>query len=215
MSIFSLPKKTIYGKVIPKNAFDKFTNSKQKKAFASQVKRIKWLHKLSTDTTNLPSSEIKEIQILEIELKEKSDLKDLLKIINKAIPYHLIFVLSFAEEVKLFTAAKHLHPTKINQAVIDCTFETDWLNNTTSQIDLALIDSLEQTYIEFCDQITGRKKTDRTYDSFVEQEVKISDLTLKIKRLKSKINLERQFNKKVALNMELNEWVRALEELKG
>ena len=38
--MFNLPKSTVVKKVIPKNAFDTYTNTKQKKAFADKIVRI-------------------------------------------------------------------------------------------------------------------------------------------------------------------------------
>ena len=38
--MLNLPKSTVVKKVIPKNAFDAYTNTKQKKAFADKIVRI-------------------------------------------------------------------------------------------------------------------------------------------------------------------------------
>jgi hypothetical protein len=93
MEIFKLPASTTVQKVIPKNAFDAYTRSKQKKLFTDLVSRITWTHKLSAETTNLRAYDINEIQIFRIELKVKNDIKPVLEVIDKAIPYHIIFVI--------------------------------------------------------------------------------------------------------------------------
>lgn len=214
MPIFNLPRETNYGKVIPKNSFDKFTNSKQKKEFSDKIKRISWSHKLSTQTTNLPSSLLREIQIFRIELKVKADLKKTLEIIDKSIPYHIIFVQTFAEEIKFSTTAKHLHATKSNQSVLDCTFCTDWIKISDNKIDLILKESLEQVYLSLCNQLTGRNNRARSYTEFMDMELKIKAAEIKVKRLQAKISSEKQFNRKVALNMELNEAIKELRELR-
>jgi len=204
MSIFQLPKETIYGRVIPKNAFDQFTNSKQKKTLSTLVKRITWTHKLSTETTNLPSTEIKEIQIFSVELKTKGDLTKILEMIDRSIPYQIIFIQSFETQIKISTALKHLHPSKLNQAIVDATLSTDWIEKETNPIDLVLKGSLEQTYISFCHQVAGRKYSVKDYAEFVSRELKIKELESRIKRLKGRVSAAKQFNEKVALNMELN-----------
>ena len=47
MEYFNLPDATRVNRVVPKNAFDKYTNSKQKKRFKDVVQRISWTNKLS------------------------------------------------------------------------------------------------------------------------------------------------------------------------
>ena len=50
MSFFNLPKQTQVNKSIPKNAFDSYINSKQKKLFVDIIERIRWTNKLSVET---------------------------------------------------------------------------------------------------------------------------------------------------------------------
>lgn len=69
---------------------------------------------------------MKEIQIFKIELKVKEDVKTIFDINNKAAIYHIIFAVSFEEEIYLLTSAKHPHLTNEKSAVIDWTFKTDW-----------------------------------------------------------------------------------------
>ena len=213
MDLFQLPKETVHGKVIPKNAFDKFTNSKQKKLLSTYIKRITWTHKLSTETTNLPSKEINEIQLFLIELKIKDDLENILSMINRSIPYHIISILSFEKEIKISTIAKHNHPSKPNQSVLDCEFSTDWFELGNKNMEITLRESLEETFITFCSQITGRKYSKSDYPTFIAKEINIMEVKIRIKRLKSKIKSVKQFNQKVELNMELNEMLSTLKEL--
>jgi hypothetical protein len=203
MAIFDLPKRTALGRVIPKNAFDKFTNSKQKKAMSALIKRITWQHKISTTTTNLPSKEIEEIQVFLIELKSKNDLKSILEIINKAITYHIIFILKYDEEIRISTAAKHLHLHKKNEAVIDCVFQTNWFQLSKNDINLNLQESLEVTYIDLCSQISSYSFTQKNYSNFVEKAIQLKSLESQIQQLEKQIQKEQQFNLKVELNIKL------------
>jgi hypothetical protein len=114
MQIFELPKHTNVNKVIPKNSFDKHTNTKQKKLFIDVVERIKWLYKLSKESINLAGKDILEIQIFEIELRKKEKIEVLLDLIDKSIPYHIIFILRFKGEFSLSVSQKHPHATNDN-----------------------------------------------------------------------------------------------------
>ena len=86
MDFFDLPKRTKVGRVIPKNHFDTYTNSKQKKQFTDYILRITWTNKLSSEIINLDFKEIREIEVFKVELKEKIDIPGILEIINKTIP---------------------------------------------------------------------------------------------------------------------------------
>ncbi len=213
MNIFNLPKSTEFGRVIPKKAFDVYTNTKQKKAFANVIKRISWTHKLSTKTTNLISKEVKEIQVFYIELKSQSEIKNLIEIIQKAIQYHVILVVQFENEIYFSTSAKHEHISKLNEQVIDCTFKSNGIPQSNNKVELKLSESLDWTFINFCNQLTGRNKPDPTYSEFVVKEVAIKNLEQKIKSLESKLNRESQFNKRVALNMDLTDLKKELNNI--
>ncbi len=126
MNYFNLPISTNVSRFIPKNAFDAFTNAKQKKKFAETIEKITWLNKLLKETINLAGKEIIEIHIIEIKLKEEIYSKDLLDIIDKSIPHHTIFILSFKDSILLHTSKKHQHLLGQDICIIDWSFATQW-----------------------------------------------------------------------------------------
>lgn len=212
MSFFNLPKQTQVNKSIPKNAFDNYTNNKQKKLFVDIIERIRWTNKLSVETINLEGKEISEIQIFEVALRQKDNIEKLLEIIDKSIPYHIIFVLNFEDQVKISVAQKHLHPTNENNTVIDWAFKSEWLNKDLIKYQLNLKGTLDSVIKDFCIQLSGKKEdVDLSLNELVEKESQIEKLEKKINKLKSQIKRTKQFNRKVELNallrqseMELN-----------
>mgnify|MGYP001127195110 FL=1 len=212
MSFFNLPKQTQVNKSIPKNAFDSYINSKQKKLFVDIIERIRWTNKLSVETINLEGKEISEIQIFEVALRQKDNIEKLLEIIDKSIPYHIIFVLNFEDQVKISIAQKHLHPTNENNTVIDWTFKSEWLNKDLIKYQLNLKGTLDSVIKDFCIQLSGKKEdVDLSLNELVEKESQIEKLEKEINKLKSQIKRTKQFNQKVELNallrqreMELN-----------
>ena len=204
MKLFDLPKSTEFGRVIPKNAFDEYTNTRQKKLIADTIQRITWTNKLSTETTNLKSESVKEIQIFLIELRQKNELKKILDIFDKSIPYHIVFALIFDNEVLISTSAKHDHITKANESVLDCTFKSNWINLNNFKYKIALKESLDHTFISLCNQISKRNKEYKSYEFFVIAEINIKSLESQITKIENQIKREKQFNKKVNLNMELS-----------
>ena len=177
MSFFNLPKQTQVNKSIPKNAFDSYINSKQKKLFVDIIERIRWTNKLSVETINLEGKEISEIQIFEVALRQKDNIEKLLEIIDKSIPYHIIFVLNFEDQVKISVAQKHLHPTNENNTVIVWTFKSEWLNKDLIKYQLNLKGTLDSVIKDFCIQLSGKKENvDLSLNELVEKESQIEKL---------------------------------------
>lgn len=203
--MFNLPKSTLVQKIVPKNAFDAYTNSKQKKAFADKIQRITWMNKISFETVNLKDAEIKEIQIFKIELKEKIEIKDILSIIDKAIPYHIIFLVSFNEQFYISTSVKHLHPNDEDNAIIDYTFKSVWVNITENLYTIELRNNLDWVFQNFCEQLKTVKRVSSDIWELVQAQKQDDSLRKEIEKIKSEIARCKQFNIKVELNVRLKE----------
>lgn len=212
MSYFELPKSTIVNRFIPKNAFDEYTNSSQKKKFTDTIDKITWLNKLSKDTINLDGSDVKEIQIFEIKLKTKDKIQGLLNIIDKSIPYHIIFIVSFGEETYLSTSKKHNHINNENSAVIDWNFSSEWESNTKKKITFNLKESIDFIFTDFCSQISGFQS--RNIKEIIEKDSSKTKFKKQIEELELKIKREKQFNLKVEMNQKLKELKKYYKELK-
>jgi hypothetical protein len=212
MNTSGLPKSTLVNRIIPKNAFDKFTNTKQKRLFVEVVDKIRWTNKLSPQTINLPGKEIQEIQIFEIDLKKNESISELLTIIDKAIPYHIIFILLQNEKIMLSASHKHQHPTITDTSVIDWTFSSNWYTKESDPYNLNLKQSLDAIFSELCLQLSGKASSlGQNIADLIEEERKVKSLQNSINKLQAAIKSSKQFNKKVELNLELRSKVEELE----
>ena len=91
-----LPASTEFKRRIPKQTFyAKLTLAPEvKRAFAEQINTIIWSNKISPETINLaPSETVQEIQVFTIRLNQASLDARILPLIDKQIPYHIVFVL--------------------------------------------------------------------------------------------------------------------------
>ena len=201
MTYFELPKSTIVNRFIPKNAFDDYTKSSQKKKFTDFIDKITWLNKLSKETINLDGNDVREIQIFEIKLKTKEKIQPLLNIIDKSIPYHIIFILSFGEETYLSTSKKHNHINNENIAVIDWNFISDWQLSTKKKVKLNLRESIDFIYTDFCSQISGFQS--KNIREIIENDSSKTKFKKQIEELELMIKKEKQFNQKVQMNEKL------------
>lgn len=203
--MLNLPHTTIVGKVVPKNSFDKFTNSRQKKLMTECVERIRWTNKLSPDTIRLEGSEIIEIQVFEIALRKKTNTSEILDVIDRNIPYHIVFELHFENEVQYSAAQKHQHPTAEASAVIDWRFLSEWKKMEDSGFQLNLKISLDEVFTDFCLQVAGKdRKQKHNLTQVIQTEAIKKRLNTEIEKLESEIKSCKQFNKKVELNVKLH-----------
>jgi hypothetical protein len=202
MEIFSLPPTTIVDRVIPKNKFHHYTNTKQKKILSEIVSRIVWTHKLSPETVNLEGKDIKEIQVFQVELKAKDDIQPLLDIIDKAIPYSIVFVVEYNGHIFLSTSPKHAHPANEDNAVIDYTFKTKWFLPEEKQYFFQLKKSLDAVYYDLCVQLSGKMEAiGGTLHEFILYSKRSDLIEKEILQLKRSIENCKQFNQRVELNL--------------
>jgi len=204
MEFFDLPPTTKVNRVIPKNAFDSYTTAKQKKLFAEFIAKITWVNKLTPDTLNLTTKDINEIQVFHIGLKRQVDIKSILDIIDKAIPYHIIFIVSYGDQLYISTSVKHPNPQNENNAVIDWTFRSGWFPKSENNYTLRLKKNIDAVYIDFCLQLTGISfQKSPSKQDVITYVKKVDALEKEIAKLKAEIVGCKQFNQKVDLNMKL------------
>jgi len=206
MNVFNLPNTSVVNRGIPKNAFDDYANTRQKKLFTNLISRITWMYKLSPDTINLEAREIKEIQIFQIELKAREDISAILNIIDKAIPYNIVFVILFYGEAYISVSVKHPHPGNEDSAVIDWTFRSEWFPTSENKYALLLKKSIDSIFHDFCVQISGDANfANRSIMELVKYKRNVTAIEKEIDDIKSKMAKCNQFNEKVQLNLLLRE----------
>lgn len=215
MEILNLPKITIVNRVIPKNTFDSYTSTKQKRLFTEKISRITWKNKLSPLTTNLRSVDIEEIQIFLVELKVQDEIPEILEVIDRAIPYPIVFIIKHEDQEYFATSAKHSHPTNPDNMVIDWIFRSDWLPDSEALFSLDLRKNLDHVHKDFILQLSGRDRNEsKSIKELVEfQQTKFA-LEKEIGKLKTQISGSKQYKKKVELNMQLKDKEKELKNLK-
>lgn len=214
MEVFKIPNTAKVQRVIPKNAFDAYVNTKQRKMFTDLVARITWLYKLSPDTVNLDAKELSEIQVFKIELKVNEDIQPVLDAIDKSIPYNIIFIVEYEGQVYLSTSVKHRHPVNADNAVVDWTFKSSWFNPSANKYRLQLRKNLDAVYADFCFQLSGNHHlVNRSLQELVEHSQQVHSLKKEIAQLQKSMRSSKQFNNKVELNLLLQQRSKELKAL--
>lgn len=215
--LFNLPNKTVLKRKIPKNKFyEKIgTDTKLEKKFIDEIDSITWKYKLSKETVNLePTSEVEEIQIFEIYLKGKTISKEVLENIDRVVPYPILFVLRYSNDVKLVIAYKERNKVDENRMVIHSYYQSQWMNEKEIDINILSGLNLKDVYENILRHLIPIE-SQITYD--IEDLIEINEaqeeLKKEIKKLERKIKSEKQFNKKVKYNIKLQKKKKELDKL--
>lgn len=199
--MFNLPKSCEVNRFIPKKTFyEKIgVSTAIKDEFIDLIDKIIWKYKLSEDTLGVNKTDkIEEIQIFEMNLKEKKFPKNIIKVIAKSIPYQILFVIRYNNEV--------CYSIKVNDI-----YFTEWNENINIIFDGL---SLETIYENIVKSIIKGTETKKDFEVLLENKDRQIELHKRLGQLKNKMKVERQFNKKVELNKQIKKIESELEDLK-
>ena len=167
-----------------------------------QIDSVFWRNKLADSTMAISAGEtVAEIQIFEIQLRQRELDKRVLPAIAKAIPYKILFILVFGDEAQVWIEASGTF------------YNTDWqpLGGFMLKFDGLNLDAV---YENLARQISGgRLGTDGDIEEAVDRDKIRQKLERDILTLEKKLLREKQFNKQVELNGELKRLKKELEEL--
>ena len=221
---FDYPKSAAFGRVLPKNKIYEHAgaNTALKDLFVREVDQIVWRYKLAPETINLSATKfVAEIQVFDISLKTRQLDEAVLRAIDKAIPFPLIFELSHGGKRKAMAAYKRPSEADSTKWVISEYFATDWVADGAARSPLpvalnlgtlyeALLSGLMPQQVKV---VTGQDVED--IQSRVDRMEAIRAKTRDVERIKARLASEKQFNKRVAINAELRETKSELELLTG
>lgn len=135
-------------------------------------------------------------------LKSRKRLSRVLKIIETAIPYTIIFTIFHEKDVLITVSKKHPHPVNPDNSVIDWTFTSEWLPLNEFPYRLSLAGSLDDVVNDLCRQISSISQP-MDIDTLVRHQAKRNELLKSIKRVETALRKAKQINRKVELNQEL------------
>lgn len=200
-----LPKSTIFNRRIPKQKFyDNLPVTQElKRVFIDQISMIYWRNKIAPSTVNIAEGEmVTEIEVIEIHLNQPSLDRRVLKLIDKEIPYHILFLLVHQERGQAWIGYKE-HGIA-GSFKIGAYYHTQWQPMDKLSLQLEGL-NMDVVYENFVRQIAGERLQDQSGDlkEAVARDERRRKLQKEIAALENKVRRERQFNIQVALNSEL------------
>ena len=213
----SYPKQAAFGRVLPKNKIYEHSGASPsiREMFVRQVEQIVWEFKLAPETINLASKPgVPELQIFAIQLKTPSLNHEVLRCIDGAIQFPIIFELTFEGKIQVVAAFKRPSESDSNRWVVSEYFSTQWMSTDGARMAMPLALDLGVLYEQLLQRLIPL--TLRQNETLAELVARVERLRLKeneVQKITSRLAKEKQFNRKVEINAQLRDIRRELGNL--
>jgi len=215
--LFSFPQAAKFDRKVPKKKIYEYAKpaASVKQLFVRQVDQIVWQYKLATKTVNIsPTKSVPEIQIFRIDLKVGDVKHDVLRCIDRAIPYPILYEVTYDGRIKVVAAYKRPSEADTTKWVVSNYFESPWLPDNTPRNPLPVVYSLGKMYEYLLSSLMPYPaRPDESLQAMVERMERIRIQQKEIEKCEQRLRKEKQFNRKVEINSELRGLKQALEKL--
>ncbi|MGO3181857.1 MAG: DUF4391 domain-containing protein [Aequorivita sp.] len=209
MNTFNLPKETLVNRFIAKSKFYEKAKvtSKIQQEFTDTIARITWAYKLAESTINISGTEnMEELQIFNVQLKKQEIPKNALKVIDKAIPFAILYVFKFEKKFAYGITTKENAEQRYFFSEWNKELSFDFTGNTIEHI-------YQKTIKLFIKNKTGLVTKNQNFEDVLANEKQLAALEKEIASLQKKVRTEKQFNKQVAFNKVLRAKLKEKENL--
>jgi len=209
---------TVFNRRIPKQKFyeNLTVTAELKRIFVEQISVIYWRNKISPATVNVAAGEtVSEIEVIEIRLNQPGLDKRILQLIDREIPYHIIFLLVHEEQMQAWIGYKEQSRGGTAAFKPGAYYHTGW--QPADELSLRLDGlNMDSVYEGFIRQIAGERLENKTGGGLkdaVARDGRRRRLQKEIATLENKVRREKQFNIQVELNSKLKRLKKELEGL--
>lgn len=215
-TLFAYPPNAAFGRVLPKSKIYEHAGPTRatKELFIRQVEQIAWQYKLAPETINIAgTAAVPEIQVFSVDLKDGELRPEVLRCIDLAIPFPIIFELRFNDRIRPIAACKRPNEADFAKWVISDYFGDDWLPGNTPRQPLPVAFDLAALHGQLLQPLMPYSaRPGENLHALVERTERIRLKQRELERCEARLQKEKQFNRKVAINAELRD---LKQELKG
>lgn len=221
-AFISYPAQTAFRRALPKNKVYEHSraNSRLKELFVKQVEQIVWAYKLAPETLHLPARPgVPEIQVFSLQLKTPELHRDVLRCIDGAIPFPILFELAFEGRTRVIAAYKRPFlsggEADAGRWVLSGYFATDWLSTGCERAAMPVALHMGGLYEQLLHRVIPLPA--RPQESLADLVARVEQVQAKqreLDKVAARLAKEKQFNRKVEINAELRKIKTELEELK-
>ena len=213
----TLPAQTEYNKRIPKQKFYENLNvtPEIKRCFIEKINTIYWRNKIAPSTVNVAAGrEVAEVEVFLIHLASPELPEDIMRLIDREIPYHILFLLEYEGMYQAWIGYKEAAQSGAAAFKVNRYYHTEWMDENSLPLSIYGLD-MDAVYENFVRQIAGEElQTDNseTLKESVERAEKRRQLEKQIDRLESKLRKEKQLNRQMEINAEIKRLRKELKE---
>lgn len=215
MVLWQFPDRARVGRPISKSTLyaQSRINATLKALFVEQVVQIVWEYKLAPETLNLPEQPgVLEIQVFSIELRTAELDLAILRYIDQVIPLPTLFELRRGGQRCWIACYKHIVDGE--KPVLSDYFAGDWVMEAGPRVGLPVVLNLQQLYEKLLQElILVRARPSEALSALVERALQVRDKQKEIRQITSRLNKEKQFNRKLEINSVLQQLQKELERL--
>ncbi|OYX89586.1 MAG: methyl-accepting chemotaxis protein [Azorhizobium sp. 32-67-21] len=222
-AFFDYPNAAAFGRVVPKSRIYEHAGvgTALRDLFVTQVDQIVWKYKLAPETMNLAATKaVSEIQVFGISLRSGEIDEEVLRAIDRAIPFPLIFELGWSGKRRAVAAFKRSSDADSAKWVVSAYFATDWTPDDAPRRPLPVALNLGGLYEALITALMPEAASDeeQASEDIQARVARMEAIRTKVRevdRIKARLTREKQFNKRVAINAELRAARHELERLSG
>lgn len=225
-----LPSESIYKQFMPKNQFyenGNFTTS-EKNIFINCIDKITLYSQLTRENTNInlykdDDKTYREISIILILLRKKDNIDKIAKLVMNSIPYPMILLCKYEEEYTFY--GSHINDNKMDSSkiILEKIYNTGFIENDSKFIDKINYKNLNKInfynfYNDYINAIINFNLEKRNIIEVKDNKevlAQIEALEQEIISLKNKMKKEKQFNRKMDLNIKRKKLEEQLKKMEG
>lgn len=207
--LYQYPGKSLLDRVVAKQRIlaNGRATAKLRERLRDDVAQIIWHAKLAQNTLNLSGTfDVPELQVFVITLKGNDLHQDVLRAIDRAIPFPILFELHGDRGIRVTAAYKRPSQADPSKWVLvdDHYASSDWLATDTSRQPLPTAIDLKQLYQQLLrNLLPAPARQGEALPDQLERLKAMESLKKDAYKLEKRLRNTKQFNRKVELNAEL------------
>lgn len=215
--LYRWPAAAELGSRVPKEKFYEhgIVSTAVREKFVSEVQRITWAYKLAESTINLTgSTTVPEIQVFHIDTKAGDVSDQVLSVIDKAIPFPIIFEITRTTagepQVRMIATHKLLGS---GTPKLSTYYSTSWLPAGVERQSFPAAISLPNLYAAILDPLSPvTARPGEEMSEVADRLATVRKLEREITSLERKLRTEPQLNRKIELRRSLQNRQQELEQ---
>ncbi|MCA0211896.1 MAG: DUF4391 domain-containing protein [Proteobacteria bacterium] len=208
-ALIQYPPQAAYGRALPKNKLYEHSGagSRLRALFVAQVEQIVWQYKLAPETINLPAStDVPEIQIFTLHLKTPELDAQVLRCIDGAVPFPIVFELVWGDRRRVSAAWKRPATADATRWQASDHFTSPWLPADATREPLPVAVSLAGLYEALLRRLVPLQgREGEPLAALIDRAAQVRAKEREVAHAARKLERERQFNRRVEANAVLRQ----------